>query len=89
MTQKRRGRGPKVEPAGADGVAQLTAHRPLTLLEVQEKSDLDALMASPKLSVHILARLDDHFALVQPDAQERLLTALRKAGHTPRVSEGT
>ena len=66
-------------------VAKLTAHRPLGLLEVQEKIDLDALLADPRLSPHIAMRLDDHFALVLPASLERLQAAL-KVGHTPKLT---
>ena len=89
---KRRGRPPgTTEPSpGSErarfGVGQLTAHRPLGLLEVQDKSDLDALLADPKLAPQITLRLDDRFALVLPAQLERLQAALLKAGHTPRLS---
>jgi len=68
------------------GVVKLTAHRPLGLLEVQEKVDLDALLADPRLSPHIAMRLDDHFALVLPASLERLQAALLKVGHTPKLT---
>ncbi len=67
-------------------VSQLTAHRPLGLLEVQDKADLDALLADPRLAPQITLRLDDRFALVLPAQLERLQAALLKAGHTPRLS---
>lgn len=68
------------------GVGRLTAHRPLGLLEVQEKADLDALLADPRLSPHIAMRLGDHFALVLPASLERLQAALLKVGHTPKLT---
>jgi len=80
---KKRGRPPKVR---AEGEGEVIAHTPLSLLEVQESADLDALLADPRLSPHILTRLDPHFALVQPGGHALLLAALRKAGHTPRLS---
>ena len=84
----KRGRKPKSVPDAAQpsfGVGKLTAHRPLGLLEVQEKADLDALLADPRLSPHIAMRLDDHFALVLPASLERLQAALLKVGHTPKL----
>ena len=68
------------------GVGKLTAHRPLGLLEVQESSDLDALMADPRLAGQIAMRLDERFALVLPASLERLQAALLKAGHTPKLT---
>ncbi len=84
----KRGRKPKSVPDTMQpsfGVASLTAHRPLGLLEVQEKADLDALLADPRLSPHIAMRLGDHFALVLPASLERLQAALLKVGHTPKL----
>ncbi len=85
----KRGRKPKSLPDAAQpsfGVGKLTAHRPLGLLEVQEKADLDALLADPRLSPHIAMRLGDHFALVLPASLERLQAALLKVGHTPKLT---
>ena len=84
----KRGRKPRSVPDAAQpsfGVSRLSAHRPLGLLEVQEKADLDALLADPRLSPHIAMRLDDHFALVLPASLERLQAALLKVGHTPKL----
>lgn len=85
----KRGRKPKAAPTSAEpptfGVGQLTAHRPLGLLEVQEKTDLDALLADPRLAPHIAMRLDERFALVLPAQLEKLQAALLKVGHTPRL----
>ncbi|WP_407540775.1 hypothetical protein Q0M94_05095 [Deinococcus radiomollis] len=85
----KRGRTPKegqAAPAASFGVGKLTAHRPLGLLEVQESTDLDALLADPRLAGQIAMRLDDRFALVLPASLERLQAALLKAGHTPKLS---
>ena len=84
----RRGRKPKAVADAMQpsfGVGKLTAHRPLGLLEVQEKADLDALLADPRLSPHIAMRLDDRFALVLPASLDRLQAALLKVGHTPKL----
>ena len=95
---KRRGRPPgsgtkqqtsavPAEAQAASSVSQLTAHTPLGLIEVQESSDLDALLADKTLAPLIALRLDERFALVLPGSSDRLLSALRKAGHTPRVED--
>ena len=84
----KRGRKPQSFPGTMQpsfGVGKLTAHRPLGLLEVQEKADLDALLADPRLSPHIAMRLDDRFALVLPASLDRLQAALLKVGHTPKL----
>ncbi|WP_425146587.1 hypothetical protein [Deinococcus sp.] len=94
-TPKRKGRPPgsgkkqavSAPAVAAAAVSQLTAHTPLGLLEVQESADLDALLADRTLAPHIALRLDERFALVSPGASERLLAALKKAGHTPRVEQ--
>ncbi|ULH14592.1 hypothetical protein MF271_11260 [Deinococcus sp. KNUC1210] len=78
---------PDEERSAAFSVSQTTAHTPLGLIEVQESSDLDALLADKTLAPLIALRLDERFALVLPGSAEKLLTALRKAGHTPRVED--
>ena len=90
----KRGRTPKEaaaagavqSPQAGFRVSKMTAHRPLGLLEVQESSDLDALLADPRLSGQIAMRLDERFALVLPASLERLQAALLKAGHTPKLT---
>jgi hypothetical protein len=85
----KRGRKPRAAQASSEqptfGVGQLTAHRPLGLLEVQEKTDLDALLADPRLAPHIAMRLAERFALVLPAQLEKLQAALLKVGHTPKL----
>lgn len=68
-------------------VGQVTAHRPVTLLEVQDSADLDVLLLDGKVGAHVLTRLSPTFALLAPGSEKAVLDALRKAGHTPRVQE--
>lgn len=68
-------------------VGQVTAHRPVTLLEVQDSADLDVLLLDGKVGAHVLTRLSPTFALLTPGSEKAVLDALRKAGHTPRVQE--
>lgn len=101
-TPKKRGRPPKKATvsktvaetqtaATADlsrfPVSQVTAHRPVALLEVQDSADLDVLMLDNKVSSHILTRLSPTFALLTTGSEKTVLDALRKAGHTPKVQE--
>ncbi|GGR01756.1 hypothetical protein [Deinococcus ruber] len=78
---------PEDERSAAFSVSQITAHTPLGLIEVQESSDLDALLADKTLAPLIALRLDERFALVLPGSTDKLLVALRKAGHTPKVED--
>ncbi|MFK7604250.1 MULTISPECIES: hypothetical protein [Deinococcus] len=95
-TPKKRGRPPKHAEASltealslplppAEGVV---AHRPLSVLEVQESADLDALLLDARLAGLIVARLDPHVALLAQDSEKAVLEALRKAGHLPKVVDG-
>ena len=93
---KRRGRPPKAaaspqgppaaaHPTATFGASEVTAHRPLGLLEVQDSADLDALMLDSRVGRCVLARLSPTFALLRPGQEQAALEALRRAGHTPRV----
>lgn len=68
-------------------VGQVTAHRPVTLLELQDSADLDVLLLDGKVGAHVLTRLSPTFALLTLGSEKAVLDALRKAGHTPRVQE--
>ena len=96
MTQvpKKRGRPPKsgkAVPTEAlpqpllPGVQRVVAHQPLSVLEVQDSADLDALLLDTRVAGQIVSRLDSHFALLIPGGEKVVLDALRKAGHLPKV----
>ena len=68
-------------------MAELTAHRPVSLLEVQDAADLDVLLLDSKLAPHVLTRLSATAALLASGSEKAVLDALRKAGHTPKVVE--
>lgn len=97
---KKRGRPSKKEaeakaPASASrplqltdfGVSDVTAHRPVSLLEVQDATDLDVLLLDSKLAPHLLTRLSPTVALLAKGSEKAVLDALRRAGHTPKVVE--
>jgi hypothetical protein len=63
----------------------IAAHMNLTVLEVADPSDLNVLMADPRIGVLIAARLSDSSAIITPDKTEALLKALKDAGHTPKI----
>ncbi len=58
------------------------------LLEVQDLAQLVEISRDPKIGRHLLARLSDTVALIDPGAEEELVKALRAAGHTPRTAKG-
>jgi len=58
------------------------------ILEVQDLAQLLELGRDPKIGRHLLARLSDTVALIDPGAEEELIKALRAAGHTPRTAKG-
>jgi hypothetical protein len=69
----------------ADGPAVLSH---VALVEVQDLAQLTALGRDPRIGRYLLARLSDTVALIDPGAEERLIKALRAAGHTPRTVKG-
>lgn len=69
----------------SEGPAVLTN---AALLEVQDLAQLLELSRDPRIGRHLLARLSDTVALVDPGAEELLVKALRVAGHTPRTVKG-
>ncbi|THF69823.1 hypothetical protein E7T06_09970 [Deinococcus sp. Arct2-2] len=70
------------------GVQTVVAHRPLSVLEVQDSADLDALLLDARLAGQLVSRLGPTFALLIPGSEKAVLDALRKAGHLPRVVGG-
>ena len=73
---------PLLEP---DGPAVLSN---AVLLEVQELAQLLDLCRDPRVGRHLLARLSDTVALVDPGSEQLLIKPLRAAGHTPRTVTG-
>jgi hypothetical protein len=63
----------------------IAAHMNLTVLEVADPSDLNVLLADPRIGMLIAARLSDSSAIVTPDKTEALLKALKDGGHTPKI----
>jgi hypothetical protein len=58
------------------------------LLEVEDLAQLLELSHDPKIGRYLLARLSDTVALIDPGSEEKLIQALRAAGHTPRTAKG-
>ena len=58
------------------------------IIEVQDLAQLIEISRDPKIGRHLLARLSDTVALIDPGAEEELIKALRAAGHTPRTAKG-
>ena len=73
---------PLLEPDGPGLIADAV------LLEVQDLAQLVELSRDPRIGRHLVARLSDTVALVDPGAEEDLVKALRAAGHTPRTAKG-
>jgi len=66
-------------------VQRVVAHQPLSVLEVQDSADLDALLLDTRMAVQVVSRLDSRFALLVPGGEKAVLDALRKAGHLPKA----
>ena len=73
---------PLLEPDGSAIISDAA------LLEVQDLAQLLELCRDPRVGRHLLARLSDTVALVDPGADDLLVKALRAAGHTPRTVKG-
>ncbi|GGK40655.1 hypothetical protein GCM10008955_38060 [Deinococcus malanensis] len=67
------------------GVRRVVAHRPLSVLEVQDSTDLDMLLLDARVAGQVVSRLGPNFALLVPGSEKAVLDALRKAGHLPKV----
>ncbi len=64
---------------------QTILHENLAVIEVNDKLQLDALLADRRTAQHILVRLSEHVAVVDPEQFDALLALLRKQGHIPQV----
>jgi hypothetical protein len=62
-------------------------HRGLTLLQTDDRYLMTELRADPRLKTELGSSLSESAAVVAPEAADDLLRQLRKAGHTPKVSE--
>jgi len=72
----------------APAPGEVVLHRDLTVVEAADAADLSGILADPRVSKHVIARIGSTAAVVLPGAAPRLVSALRKAGHTPTVHEG-
>jgi len=63
----------------------LVLHTNLTLIEVADPLLLEELRADRRLAPLLVAQLSDCVAIVKPGAEEAVMRALLKAGHTPKV----
>lgn len=77
---------PEPTPPPGFGATRATAHRPLSLLEVQDPADLDALLQG-RLGELVLQRLSPLLAVLKPGSDQSALDILKRAGHTPKVLE--
>lgn len=66
---------------------EVVLHRDLAVVEVADAADLSSLLADPRISKHVIARIGSTAAAVLPEAAPRLVSALRQAGHTPTLHE--
>ncbi|WP_161884005.1 hypothetical protein [Deinococcus alpinitundrae] len=92
---KKRGRPPTAAKPAASALpdtlppgVQVVAHRPLSVLEVQDSADLDALLLDVRLAARVVSRLAPTVALLTPGSEKEVLEVLRKAGHLPKVVGG-
>lgn len=66
---------------------EVVAHQNLTLIEVADPAELSSFLVDKRLKDYILTTLSPTEALVLPEHSKTFITALQKAGHTPKVSE--
>jgi hypothetical protein len=63
----------------------LVLHTNLTLIEVADPLLLEELRADRRLAPLLVAQLSDRVVIVKPVAEEEVMRALLRAGHTPKV----
>ena len=63
----------------------LVLHTNLTLIEVADPLLLEELRADRRLAPLLVAQLSDCVVIVKPGAEEGVMRALLRAGHTPKV----
>jgi hypothetical protein len=66
-------------------ISGLVLHTNLTLIEVADPLLLEELRADRRLAPLLVAQLSDRVVIVKPGAEEGVMRALLKAGHTPKV----
>jgi hypothetical protein len=64
-------------------------HSNLTLVETAEPELLEELLADRRIGPLLVARLSDCVAVVAPGKAKEAQRWLLKAGHTPRIVEGS
>jgi hypothetical protein len=65
--------------------AGLVLHTNVTLIEVADPLLLEELRADRRLAPLLVAQLSDRVVIVKPGAEEAVMRALLKSGHTPKV----
>ncbi len=70
---------------GADQAATARLYRNLSLIECADEATLTEVLAGP-IGRHVVRRLSETVVVVDHAQAEVILKALRKAGHTPRVT---
>jgi hypothetical protein len=63
-------------------------HLNATVVEVAEMSQLAELASQPKIRRHLLCRLSDTAALVEPGRTRQFEEALKQMKHTPKLLRG-
>ena len=63
----------------------LVLHTNLTLIEVADPLLLEELRIDRRLALLLVAQLSDRVVIVKPGAEEAVMRALLRAGHTPKV----
>jgi hypothetical protein len=64
---------------------EVVAHEGLSVLEVSEEAELSSLLLDKRFMAFILLRLSKTEALILPEHSKKLVSALVKAGYTPKV----
>jgi hypothetical protein len=67
---------------------QAELHYHAAVLEVSDAALLVELAANSKIRRHLLARLSDTVALIDPDQVQALAKSLLAEGHTPKMMKG-
>ena len=60
-------------------------HENISLIKVEDRVSLDAILADAAVQRYLLTRLSDTVAIVAPGQYDALLARLLRLGHTPKV----